>query len=255
MSEAFQVPERISLELLRRCGKQCHFCYNASHPTAPERWRADEVITLMTSLVEHGSRALSLGGGEPLEYDELEPIFEALKPLCFVSMTTNGLLLDAQLDRIERLRPDKVHISVHYPSRAREVERVIRQVGLLRWMGIRAGVNLLVRASELEESARAAAQMREAGIEHDAIMFLPMRGDGARDSPTPAQVSAVAGGAPFQSMSCLMGCAKSPRFCSIDASKRVAHCSYTSTRRALKTLDARGLHEALDGLGLSFCGD
>lgn len=247
------LPERVSLELLRQCGKGCHFCYNGSNPAATERWTPTEVIEFVEAIAPHGTRAVSLGGGEPLEYEGLEPIFAALKPLVFLSMTTNGLLLDAQLDRVHRLQPDKLHISVHYPGRRREVTRVIRQVLLLRLMGIRAGVNLLVRAHEIGASTRAADAMREAGIAHDSIMFLPMRGvEGA--TPTPAQMNEVAGGAPFQSMTCLGGCARSPRFCSIDASKRVAHCSYTSTRRQLQSLNARGLHDALDGLGLKFCG-
>ncbi len=249
-----QTPERVSLELLRQCGKGCHFCYNGSNPAAIERWEPDEVIRFIEAIVPHGTRALSLGGGEPLEYDGLEPIFAALRTKLYMSMTTNGLLLDEQLDRIDALRPRKVHISIHYPGRRREVERVIRQVGLLRLMGIEAGVNLLVRADQIVESKAAADTLRAAGIGHDAIMFLPMRGAGVT-SPTPAEIREVAANEPFQSMTCLMACGRSPRFCSIDASKRVAHCSYTSTRRTLETLDAQGLHRALHGLGLKFCGE
>jgi len=84
-------------------------------------------------------------------------------------------------------------------------------------------------------------------------MYLPMRGKQGQLTPTPEDVARIAGGGPFQSMSCLTRCGPSPRFCSIDADKRVAHCSYTTERRRLATLDAAGLQAALTGLGLAHC--
>ncbi|PRP97343.1 radical SAM protein [Enhygromyxa salina] len=246
-----ETPERVSLELSRRCAKACGFCYNASEPSARDEWHPDEVIGFARSLVRHGTKALSLGGGEPLQYEGLGAVFAALRGAVFLSMTSNGLLLDEQIARVSKLNPDKLHISIHYPARTTEVTRVIRQVRELRRLGIRSGVNLLVRRSELDEASSARAQLWGAGIHNDAIMFLPMRGT---DTPTPADVARVAG-APFQSMTCLSACGPSPRFCSVGADKTVGHCSYTVARRRLPSLDAAGLVAALDGLGLSFCGD
>lgn len=91
------VPERVSLELSRLCAKACDFCYNGSDPGSAEAWLPGEVIGFADSLIEHGLKALSLGGGEPLQYDGLEAIFAALRGRAFLSMTTNGLLLDEQL--------------------------------------------------------------------------------------------------------------------------------------------------------------
>jgi hypothetical protein len=53
------------------------------------------------------------------------------------------------------------------------------------------------------------------------------------DRPTPQEMAKVAGTNAFQSMSCLMACGKSPRFCSISWDKMVAWCSYTTARRPL----------------------
>jgi hypothetical protein len=83
------------------------------------------------------------------------------------------------------------------------------------------------------------------------MVYLPMRG---QDTPTPEEVAVVAGRLPFQSMSCLSGCARSPRFCSIGWDRTVAWCSYTRTRRVLPELSYAGLAAALEGLGLEFCG-
>jgi hypothetical protein len=63
-----------------------------------------------------------------------------------------------------------------------------------------------------------------------------------------------AGGRPFQSMSCLTACGRSPRFCSVGWDKTVAWCSYTATRAPLRDLTYEGLRAALAGLGLAFCG-
>ena len=91
----------------------------------------------------------------------------------------------------------------------------------------------------------------ENGIVTAGVVFLPMRG---QDTPTPQQLAAIAGG-PFQSMSCLTACARSPRFCAISWDKTVAWCSYTSSRAPLRALTYAGLQTALRGLGLSYCGD
>lgn len=248
---SFAVPERLSLELSRLCAKACDFCYNGSEPGSDQAWRPDEVVSFAESLIEHGLKALSIGGGEPLQYEGLETIFDALRGRVFLSMTSNGLLLDDQLSRVSKLSPQKMHLSIHYPSRASEVTRVVRQVIELRRIGIPSGVNLLLRRSELEAAASVRARLWDAGIHNDSIMFLPMRGS---DTPSAQEVATLAG-APFQSMTCLSECGRSPRFCSVGADKSVAHCSYTQERRVLKELSAKGLHEALHGLGLVFCGD
>jgi hypothetical protein len=106
---------------------------------------------------------------------------------------------------------EKVHVSIHFPECMGEVERVIRQVQEMSNRGIRSGINLLVARSNLVAAQQAAAAVRDAGISNERIVYLPSR---IQDTPTPVEVAQVAGG-PFQSMSCLMACGKSPRFCSI----------------------------------------
>ena len=147
--------------------------------------------------------------------------------------------------------PDKVHLSIHFPEHEGEVRRIVRQVHELAERGIRSGINLLVARSNLPAARQAAETVRQAGIGNERIVYLPMRG---QDTPTPAEVASVAGGQPFQSMTCLTQCGRSPRFCSIGWDKTVAWCSYTRTRRLLPALTYEGLNAALNGLGLEFCG-
>lgn len=245
-------PERISIELTNACGKACWFCYNHSAPGGETRWTADEVERLVRDCAAHGTRAVSFGGGEPLQYPQLEDLLGRLSGVLFRSLTSNGLLLDdARLRRLVAAAPDKVHLSIHFPGQASEVERVIGQVGALAAAGITSGVNLLVRRAQLDEARAAAERLAAAGIGPDRIVYLPMRG---QDTPTPAEMSRVAGGRPFQSMSCLLACARSPRFCSIGWDRQVAWCSYTSARRPLPDLTWSGLEQALTDLPLVFCG-
>lgn len=244
--------ERLSIELTNLCSKKCHFCYNHSHSTGNTSWTPDEVVNFTIDCAKSGTKAVSFGGGEPLEYPGLFGVLQRLQGILFRSLTTNGLWLDKYLQQLVAASPDKVHISIHFPEQTKEVERVITQVKQLEGLGIRSGVNLLVSSSKLPAAANAAQKLAEAGIGSDRIVYLPMR---ITDTPTPQEVAQVAGVIPFQSMICLMSCHYSPRFCSISWDKQVGWCSYTTARRRLESLTARSLEEALKDLPLFFCGN
>jgi hypothetical protein len=247
-----QGPERVSVELTNRCAKACWFCYNHSGPEGATHWEVHELAGFLRDCAAGGVKAVSFGGGEPLQYGGLFDLLAQLDGVLFRSLTSNGLLLHGEtLERLIGARPDKIHLSIHFPEKEVEVERVVGQVLDLEKRGVRAGINFLVRRSNLPAAAQAAERVRAAGIGNERIVYLPMRG---QDTPTPAEVGKVAGSQPFQSMSCLGGCARSPRFCSIGWDRQVAWCSYTAERRPLSELSHRGLLRAAEGLGLRFCG-
>ncbi|MDY6938512.1 MAG: radical SAM protein [Cyanobacteriota bacterium] len=245
--------ERLSIELTNQCSQQCHFCYNHSYPDGNTTWTADEIVTFVRDCASSGTQAVSLGGGEPLEYHGLFEVLQRLQGVLFRSVTSNGLHLHGEnLEQLVAARPDKVHLSIHFPQQRQEVMRVIGQVKQLELQGIRSGVNLLVCASNLVDVTHAAQLVRDSGIGNDRIVYLPMRGV---DTPTPEQIFRVAGKRPFQSMTCLTACQNSPRFCAISWDKQVSWCSYTAARRPLKALTADALEIALQDLPLVFCGE
>src|SRR5262245_59861037 len=144
--------ERLSIELTNRCAKACWFCYNHSHPAGATSWAVDDVVTFVRDCATHGVKAVSFGGGEPLEYDGPFDVLARLDGVLFRTLTTNGLLLHGEhLERLVAARPDKLHISIHFPGHTPEVERVIAQVHDLTRRGLRSGVNLLVPRSKLGE--------------------------------------------------------------------------------------------------------
>jgi MoaA/NifB/PqqE/SkfB family radical SAM enzyme len=185
------IVERVSIELTNRCGKGCWFCYNGSAPGGDTRWTADELVGFVGDLAAHGTRALSLGGGEPLESPLLWPVLTALRGRLFRSLTTNGLLLDGMMDALVAAAPDKVHVSIHAPESAREVGRVIAQVDALSARGLRAGVNLLVMRSRLDAAIGAARALRDAGIGTSASCTCRC-GAATRRRPTTSPASPAA---------------------------------------------------------------
>jgi uncharacterized protein YjiS (DUF1127 family) len=245
--------DRISIELTNACSKGCWFCYNSSRPDGDTAWTIDELLRFIGSCAAASVRAVSFGGGEPLQFREWPQLLADLRGVLFRSLTTNGLPLveSACFDRLLAACPEKVHISIHFPERNEEVTRVISQITALEAGGVRSGVNLLVSRSKLPACAAAAARLRDSGISNERIVYLPMR---MADTPTPAEVAYVAGGRPFQSMSCLAACGRSPRFCSVGWNKTVAWCSYTRSRRQLESLSHNGLTQALANLELEYCG-
>ncbi|MBY0549788.1 MAG: radical SAM protein [Candidatus Obscuribacterales bacterium] len=243
--------ERLSIEVTNKCAKACSFCYNSSLPGGGTTWTRDNLVDFVSDCAGFGVKAVSFGGGEPFQYEGIFDVLDSLRGKVFRSMTTNGLLLEANWDSLLQVRPDKVHVSIHFPDNKGEVEKVVQQVTELASAGIKSGVNFLVRKSMLAQSVEAAHLVRNHGISNERIVYLPMRGF---DTPTPRQVALVAGDTPFQSMSCLSKCAASPRFCSIGWDKKVGWCSYTTERAALAELSFAGLQTALTGLGLVFCG-
>ena len=246
--------ERISIELTNKCQKACWFCYNHSHLQGETLWRLSELISFVESCAVASVKAVSFGGGEPLQFASWKVLFIELQGLVFRSLTTNGLPLQDKQTYSDLIQaaPNKVHVSIHFPQRWDEVQRVVRQVHSLDRDGIVSGINLLVGSSFVAEAAEAARYIRGAGIDNNRIVYLPIRGG---DTPTAQEIARVADGTSFQSMSCLAECGKSPRFCSISWDKKVGWCSYTTSRRMLPELNYQGLLQTLHNLDLRYCGN
>jgi len=243
--------ELLSIDLSNYCSKQCSFCYNHSTREGNTLWQPSEVIAFATDCITHGVKAVSLGGGEPFEYEGVFKVIEALYPLCYLSVTSNGLPLeDASVwQQLEFYKPDKIHVTVHHPDDVNEVDRVEALLQRIAGIGIKPGLNLLVSADKIE-AATAVCQRFLKLLNSDQIILVPQR---FSNTPTPKQLALVAGGKPFQSPSCLLGCKRPSNFCSVSWDKKANSCSFAPDKQPLLTLDYQGLLDALNKVNWHSC--
>ena len=243
--------ELLSIDLSNYCSKQCTFCYNHSRKEGNTLWKSQEVIDFVSDCIDHGVKAVSLGGGEPFEYDGVFEVIDALFPQCYLSVTSNGLPLeDEKVWRLlETHKPDKIHLTIHKPDNAHEVARVERQLQHIDTLGIKPGLNLLVAAGKIAQ-AKAVYERMSSVLKNDQIILVPQR---FSNTPTPKQLASVSGGKPFQSPSCLLKCQRPTNFCSVSWDKKVNSCSFAPNKEPLKSLDYNGLIEALEQVKWKSC--
>ncbi len=235
--------ELLSIDLSNYCSKQCSFCYNHSRREGNTIWQPSEVIDFASDCIKHGVKAVSLGGGEPFEYNGVFEVIDALFPQCYLSVTSNGLLLENKdtWRMLETHKPDKIHLTIHQPDNAAEVSRVENRLMEIDSIGIKPGLNLLV-ASDMVEYAKEVYARISNILKSDQIILVPQR---FSNTPTSKQLASVAGGKPFQSPSCLLECHRPANFCSVSWDKKVNSCSFASGKEPLETLDFNGLEQAL----------
>ena len=237
--------EILSIDISNYCSKQCSFCYNHSSKDSEEKmWKPQEVIDFASDCIAHGIKAVSLGGGEPFEYNGIFNIIDALYDKCYLSITTNGLplLKESIWNKLMHHQPDKVHITIHYPDKEQEVERVLYQIQRLMQTSIKPGVNLLVSDDNVVAAQSVYKRLCEI-ISAEQVILIPQR---YSNTPTPKQLAIVADRKPFQSPSCLLECKRPLNFVSVSWDKKVNSCSYALGKQTLKTLDFAGMINALN---------
>lgn len=206
-------------------------------------WKPSEVIDFASDCIKHGVKAVSLGGGEPFEYDGIFEVIDSLYPQCYLSVTSNGLPLEDTLiwEQLSRHKPDKIHLTIHQPENEAEVERVEKRLIEIDSVGIKPGLNLLVGADKIDYAKDVYSRMSRI-LKSDQIILVPQR---FSNTPTPKQLASVVDNRPFQSPSCLLKCQRPTNFCSVSWDKKVNSCSFAGGKARLSSLDYNGLEEAL----------
>lgn len=243
--------ELLSIDLSNYCSKQCSFCYNHSRRDGNTLWKPSEVIDFASDCIKHGVKAVSLGGGEPFEYDGIFEVIDALYPLCYLSITSNGLSLeDSKVWELLCLhKPDKIHLTIHQPDNDEEVSRVEKRLIEIDSIGIKPGLNLLVGADKVEYAKEVYNRLSRF-LKNDQIILVPQR---FSNTPKPKQLASVTEGKPFQSPSCLLKCQRPTKFCSVSWDKKVNSCSFAGGKQSLDSLDFEGLMKALDKVEWNSC--
>ena len=243
--------ELLSIDLSNYCSKQCFFCYNHSRKEGNTLWQPSEVIAFASDCIANGVKAVSLGGGEPFEYEGVFEVIDALYPKCYLSVTSNGLPLEDEgvWKKLERSKPDKIHITIHQPNNRKEVKRVEVLLTSIEALGIKPGLNLLVGADKISAATAVFHRMMKI-LKSDQIILVPQR---FSNTPSPKQLASVAGGKPFQSPSCLLACKRPENFSSVSWDKKVNSCSFAPNKVSLESLDYKGLIDALGRVNWKRC--
>ena len=211
--------EHLSIDITNCCSKQCSFCYNKSRKEGITMWSSSELIEFASDCITYGTKAVSLGGGEPFEYDGVFDVIDALYPQCYLSVTSNGLPLeeDSIWKQLITHKPDKIHLTIHNPDSEAEVIRVERRLQEIGKIGIKPGLNLLVGADKIYYVKEVYIRMRKI-LKKDQIILVPQR---FSNTPNSKQLASVTDGSPFQSPSCLLKCKRPTNFCSVSWDKKV----------------------------------
>ena len=244
--------QRLSVDLSNRCSKACDFCYNHSSANGNVVWHSQEVVDLVKDCVKNGLQSVSLGGGEPFEYDGIFEIISALTPLLFVSVTSNGLPLrnNEVWNKLIKNKPDKIHITIHNPENEEEICHTLYLIDSLRQENIKSGINLLVSSDKIQKTKQLTQRLVKLRISRKEIIFIPRK---FSSQPTPQQILEVSDNEMFQAPSCLVFCKPSERFCSLSWDKKVNFCSYSPSKVVLQEISYNGIINALHSIDFKSC--
>jgi cyclic pyranopterin phosphate synthase len=185
------------LEVLRvsvtdRCNLRCQYCmpaevYGPDFKFLPrqEVLRFEEIERLLKAFVRLGVRAIKLTGGEPLLRRDLPVLIAKIRRLdedLDISLTTNGLRLEAQAEALVEGGLDRVNVSMdgldaslatRIAGREINPEATWRAVLKAKAVGLKPKINAVIqRGLNESEILPLAKRCREAGISLRFIEFM-----------------------------------------------------------------------------------
>lgn len=97
-----------------KCNMHCEHCCNLSFAKKDRIMTIEDMRNIARQADELGLAQFNISGGEPLFFDNLDEIIEAIDPKKFhISMSSNGLLLTKEkAEHLKRIGLDKIRISV-----------------------------------------------------------------------------------------------------------------------------------------------
>ena len=195
-----RVHDDLRLSVTDRCNLRCAYCM----PAEP-RWFPREALLTFEELervarvaIGEGVRKVRLTGGEPLVRRDLPRLIArlaALPGLADLSLTTNGVLLEAQAEELAGAGLRRINVSLDTLDRA----AFTAMTGRDRLDDVLAGLDaaaaaglgpikinaVLLRGVNESQAEPLVAYGRERGFEVRFIEFMPLENDGSWD---PARV-------------------------------------------------------------------
>ncbi|HEY4291282.1 MAG TPA: radical SAM protein [Puia sp.] len=119
-----RVSRIIQIHPTLRCNLFCKHCYSSSAPQKKEGLSSRALVNILEQATPLGYNVVSLSGGEPFLYSELEQLVTASRSLgYFNSVTTNGMLLRSQRAARILRQMDLVAVSVDGKQEAHDLMR------------------------------------------------------------------------------------------------------------------------------------
>ena len=171
---------KMNLAITGRCNCKCRHCFNANGPAADEM-TYDEIIRLLDSACACGINAFTITGGEPLLFERLGDVIEAIyaRGMFLFEINTNAMLLEQPfLDRLRSIHAEPVFkISfdgIGYHDWMRGVEgaqkTVLDRISLCVRNGFRVCAQINVNRKNLDSVYDTLALMESLGVEDSRII-------------------------------------------------------------------------------------
>jgi MoaA/NifB/PqqE/SkfB family radical SAM enzyme len=97
-----------------KCNMNCEHCCNLSFEKKKREMTIEDLKDVARQADELGLAQFNISGGEPLTFENLDEIIEAINPEKFhISMSSNGLLLTKEkAEHLKKIGLDKIRISI-----------------------------------------------------------------------------------------------------------------------------------------------
>ena len=107
----------IQIHPTRKCNLACLHCYSSSGPDFKEMLDIKALKRFLTYAYEHGFNNISISGGEPFLYSDLEELFKYSRSLGYQNtLASNGMLLQSERNQRILEYVDLIAISIDGPE-------------------------------------------------------------------------------------------------------------------------------------------
>jgi len=118
------IPLVVVLNTTNRCNFRCIYCYGPYYDNDKNDFTTEELKGLIDELAKMGTKAITLGGGEPLLRNDIGEIIEYIKARGIeCGMNTNGTLIPLKIESVKKL--DLVCVSLDGDKKANDANRGI----------------------------------------------------------------------------------------------------------------------------------
>jgi radical SAM protein with 4Fe4S-binding SPASM domain len=168
-------------EFTLRCNLRCSHCGSSAGTARPKELDTRECFRVVEQLARAGCRNVALMGGEPLMRDDFFEVGQAVKQLGMgLNIVSNGTLMETRIDRVRRLEPKVVGISIDGMKEAHESIRgtgtfdtTVRAVDLLREAGIQTTVITTVSKVNFGDLPRMREMLLHKGVNWQIQTAMP----------------------------------------------------------------------------------